>query len=133
MEPNLERFMSGSSSGAAVPSFSGYINALLSKRDEPAERVINRADIERSFGHQLFSGRRKPSRDTAIQLAFGFEMGYEEAQELLRIARKSALYPKVKRDMVIIYCLHNGLGVVECQMALQKYGLPLLGEGNRNE
>lgn len=133
MESSLERLMEKDPSSLSFPSFPDYITALCKKRDEPPERVINRANIEKSYGHQLFNGRRNPSRDTVLQLAFGFEMDYEAAQELLKIARKSLLHPKVKRDMVLVFCLQHRYSVVDCQVALQKYQLPLLGEGNRNE
>ncbi len=133
MESNLERLMEKGSESLGMPDFPDYISALCRQRGEVPERVINRANIEKSYGHQLFSGRRKPSRDTVLQLAFGFEMDYNAAQELLKIARKSLLHPKVKRDMVIVFCLQHGSSIVECQLALEKYGLPLLGEGGRNE
>lgn len=133
MESSLEHLITKSESSLSLPSFPDYITLLCKKRDEPPERVINRADIEKSYGHQLFSGRRSPSRDTVLQLAFGFEMDFEAAQGLLKIARKSLLYPKVKRDMVVVFCLHHHYTVTECQTVLQQYGLPLLGEGNRNE
>ena len=132
MESGLEHLMNRDS-GSELPGFSEYITALCRKREEAPERVIGRADIEKSYGHQLFSGKRNPSRDTVLKLAFGFEMGYEETQELLKIARKSLLYPRVKRDMVLVYCLHHGYTLVDTQIVLQEYKLPLLGEGNRNE
>jgi hypothetical protein len=131
-EPNLEHWMTSEASGVTFPSFSEYITALCTRRGEPSERVINRANIEKSYGHHLFTGRRNPSRDTVLQLAFGFELDYAGTQELLKAARKSALYPRIKRDMVIAWCIHHRCSVTECQEALQQYGLPLLGEGNRN-
>ena len=132
MESSLEHLMTRNASSQSLPEFPEYIAMLCKNRGEPPERVINRANIEKSYGHQLFSGRRSPSRDTVLQLAFGFELDYEASQTLLKIARKSLLHPKVKRDMVLVFCLHHHYTVVECQMALQQYGLPLLGEGNRN-
>ena len=133
MEASLDHLLTKSESSVQLPSFSDYISALCRERGEPAEHVIKRANIEKSFGHQLFTGRRKPSRDTALQLAFGFELDYQGAQALLKAARKNLLYPKVQRDMVVIYCLHHRCDVLECQVLLEQYGLPLLGEGGRNE
>lgn len=133
MESSLEHLMSRDVDSVQLPAFSDYITALCRQRGEPPERVINRTNLERSYGHQLFSGRRSPSRDTVLQLAFGFGMDYEAAQELLKIARKSLLHPRVKRDMVLVFCLHHQYSIVDCQIALEQYGLPLLGEGNRNE
>ena len=50
-----------------------------------------------------------------------------EAQEMLKIARRSPLYPRIKRDTVIIYCLHNHVSLVDTQIILQDLELPLLG------
>ncbi|MBE6997499.1 MAG: hypothetical protein E7427_04940 [Ruminococcaceae bacterium] len=131
-EPSLEHWMAREGNAPDYPSFSEYITALCKKRGEPPERVIRRADIEKSYGHHLFSGRRKPSRDTVLQLAFGFALDYDGAQQMLRSARKSPLYPRVRRDAVIIFCLAHRYDIVACQEALEQYGLPLLGEGGRN-
>lgn len=112
-----------------LQSFSEYIARLCEKKGEAPERIIRRADIERSFGHQLFKGTKKPSRDTVLQLAFGFEADVDTAQELLKHARMSALYPRVKRDTAILYCLHNRFTIVKTQNVLHEMELPLIGGG----
>jgi hypothetical protein len=89
--------------------------------------VIKRANIESSYGHRLFRGSRNPSRDTVLQLAFGFGMDTAEAQQLLKIARHAALHPKVKRDAIIAFCLENGRTVIEAQNYLYDNDMPLLG------
>jgi len=91
------------------------------------ERIINRADIESSYGHQIFKGSRMPSRDKVIQLAFGFGFGLEETQTLLQVAQYSPLYPKIKRDAVLIFCLGHKRGMIETQALLHELGLKLLG------
>ena len=60
-----------------------------------------------SYGHRLFSGERNPSRDTALRLAFALEQDFDGVQQLLKFARAAVLHPRVKRDAVIAYCLHN--------------------------
>ena len=133
MESSLDSLLQRSESSVRTPAFSEYICALCDARGETHERVIKRANIEKSFGHQVFGGRRNPSRDTVLRLAFGFELDYEGAQKLLKAARKSLLYPRVKRDLIVIYCLHHHCSVVECEILLEQYRLPLLGEGSKNE
>jgi len=118
-------------SGSTFPPFSDYIERLCEERGEKRESVINRAGIERTFGHRLFNGTRNPSRDTVIQLAFGFGLGCDETQQLLKIAQMSALHPKVKRDAVIAYCLNNGSSLMDAQQTLYDNGLPLLGGAKR--
>ena len=103
------------------------IRELCKQRNEPAERVILRAGIERSFGHALFRGDRKPSRDTVLQLAFGFGADVELTQTLLKRAQHSTLHPRVRRDVVISYALMHGKSFEAAQCSLSDYGLPLLG------
>ena len=95
--------------------------------------MIRTSGIDRTYGHQLFSGLRQPSRDKVIQLAFGFSMSVDEAQELLKIAGKSPLYPKLRRDAAIMYCLNNGISFCDAQAVLQELSLPLIGREGRYE
>ena len=126
-ERNLEQFLKRNESEYLMASFSDYLNNWCKKHLEIPEQVIRRSNLEKSYGHQLFSGKRNPSRDTVLQLAFGMHADLAEAQEMLRIARRSMLYPRIKRDTVIIYCLHNRLSLVDTQIILQDLELPLLG------
>jgi len=115
-----------------MPAFSEYISQLCMERNEKPESIIKRSNLDSSYGHRLFSGARNPSRDTVLQLAFGFGMDTDEAQQLLKIARVTALHPRVKRDAVIAYCLHHRINVTETQMVLYDHNLPLMGV-RRNE
>lgn len=130
---SIKEFMEKNEAEMHLPSFNEYLSGLCADRGEVPERIIKRANIERSFGHQLFKGTKKPSRDTVLQLAFGFEADVDTAQELLKHAGMSALYPRVKRDAAIIYCLHNRFTIVETQNVLHDMKLPLIGGGKRSE
>ena len=126
-ERNLEHFLQRNESAYLTASFGDYLNAWCRKHVEVPEQVIRRANLEKSYGHQLFSGKRNPSRDTVLQLAFAMAADLPQAQEMLRIARCSLLYPRIKRDAAIIYRLHNHISLVDTQIILQDLGLPLLG------
>ena len=125
--PTLSDYLTENETALDTPQFCTYITALCRMRSEPAEHVIRRAGIERSFGHQLFKGTRKPSRDTALLLAFGFEADIGLAQSLLRHAQQSQLYPRNRRDAAIIYCLFHRYGVVQTQNELAERGFRLMG------
>lgn len=111
-----------------TPAFCDYISELCAEKNTVAERVIKKADIHRTYGHQLFNGVRTPSRDKVIQLAFGFELSFEETQKLLTIAGKSILYPKIKRDAVFIFALEKGYDIDAVQATLAELNMPLLGD-----
>ena len=114
-------------SGTELPAFSDYIARLADEKGDKREAVISRAGIERSYGHRLFNGTRNPSRDTVLQLAFGLALDCDGAQQLLKVAGMSPLHPKVKRDAVVAYCLHNGRTLMDAQELLYENALPLLG------
>ncbi len=131
-ENDPENFFAQNESSLFVPSFSEYLNLWCKKHLEVPEHVIIRAGLEKSYGHQLFSGKRNPSRDTVLLLSIAMNADYKQAQEMLRIAGKSQLYPRIKRDASIIYCLNNHKSLIDVQILLQEFGLPLLG-GKTNE
>ena len=106
--------------------------SCVAKRGKKTDEALAYAGIERSYGHKLFAGMRRPSRDTALQLTFGLELQHDEAQKLLKIARVALLHPKIKRDAVIALCLLNGVSLIDTQIMLQNRNLPVLG-GKRNE
>ncbi len=96
---------------------------------KPGE-VIRRAQIERTYGYQIFNGTRQPSRDKLIQLAFGFRLPLEQTQELLKHSGKSILYSRIRRDAACIFGISHQLNVQEMQELLASEQLPLLGEGS---
>ncbi len=126
---DLEEFMERNAHEMELPAFHDYITNLCKTTGQVPEQVIHRAGIERTYGHQLFNGTRKPSRDKVIQLAFGFKFDVEDTQTLLQIAQKNPLYPKIKRDAAIIYCITHHQDVFETQSVLDSLGLTLLGGG----
>ena len=130
---DIKKALDTQENGFIFPDFNEYIMKLSEEKNESHEKIITRAGLERSYGHKLFAGTRKPSRDTVIRMAFGFEANVELAQEMLKVAGKSQLYPRIKRDIVIMYCLYNHLSVEKTQMYLSELDLPILGNAIRNE
>lgn len=109
-------------------SISDYLCELCKKYDKVPEHVIRKAQIDRTYGHQIFNGTRIPSRDKLIQLAFGFELSLEETQKLLKISGKSMLYAKIKRDAVCAYAISHNMSIMKVQELLLSLELPILGD-----
>jgi len=123
----LHSFMADYDDVFITNDFCAHLKALCAQRQVSCAQVIRSCGIDRTYGYQLFSGVRQPSRDKVIQLAFGFPLSIDETQELLRIAGKSPLYPKIKRDAAILYCLRHRVAFCDAQTTLQELNLPLLG------
>lgn len=131
--PNLEDFIKDNADAIKVPAFHTYISELSQEMNLVPERVIKQASIERTYGHQLFNGTRKPSRDKVIQLAFGFGLDVNGTQQLLKIAQKNLLYPRIKRDAAVLYCLSHHKNISETQNMLHDLQLTILGGSERND
>lgn len=105
-----------------------YLHNLCREQGVLPAQIIRNANLENSYGYQIFKGTRNPSRDTVLRLAFGFRANLPQAQELLRRAGMNALYPRVRRDAVVIYCLFHKMDLLEAQGILQELKLPMIGE-----
>lgn len=106
-----------------------HLGALLQRHELKKGAVIEAAQIERSYGYQLFSGRREmPSRDVLLSLSLAMHLTVEEAQTLLRTAGQAMLYPRVRRDSVILHALAQKTSVMACNARLEACGEPVLGD-----
>jgi len=124
---DLDTYLEGNESNLHSPDFYTLLKQACEKRDMLPAQAIERSQIERTYGHQLFNGTRRPSRDKVLQLALGLGLSVDETQRLLRAAGKSPLYPRLKRDAVILFGIQKKLPILTVQENLTKYGLTLLG------
>ncbi len=129
---SFDLFLEENAGGLQTPKLCYHLSELCRARGMRPVEVIRRAGLDRTYGHQLFSGIRKPSRDKLIQLAFGFGLSVEETQELLKVALKSPLYPKIMRDAAVMRCLFEGCKIDDLQALLLQLGLTLIGGEERN-
>jgi len=126
--PDLDTFFDRYRPAVQLPVFHEYVLELCRERKMKKETVIRRAGIERTYGYQLLNGTRKPSRDKVLQLALGLRLDADETKKLLHIAGKSPLYPRLKRDAAVLYCILHGKSVIDAQLLLQELELAPLGE-----
>ena len=89
---NLNTFLQRNEQHLRPEAFPELLRSLCDKRGLVAERVIQRAQIDRTYGHQLFNGTRRPSRDKVLQLAVGMGLSLEETQQLLHAAGKGSQF-----------------------------------------
>lgn len=127
-EKSFERFMSRNEENFETKKFTEYLNDLCRKKELIPEQVIKAAQIDRTYGHQLFNGTRRPSRDKVIQLAIAFELSVDDTQELLRVAGRNELYPRIRRDAAIIFGLSKHMEMQQMQEFLASLDISILGE-----
>jgi len=81
--------------------------------------VINRTGLSKAYIYQVFDGTYVPGRNALLLIAFALNASLDDTQRLLSLARKSALYPKIKRDAAIIICLSKNLSAIEADEFLR--------------
>lgn len=108
-------------------SFHEYLFQLAEQRSLNAAQLGKMALLSRSFSYQILSGERIPKRDIILRIAVALSLDISETQRLLCLASRGGLYPKIKRDSVIIFCLKNNYDIYKTDEILISLGQqPLL-------
>ncbi|MGN1002501.1 MAG: helix-turn-helix domain-containing protein [Oscillospiraceae bacterium] len=111
--PDLDQFLSENQDSFIGGSIHELLNALFQKRGISKATLAKQSGMSEVYLHQVFAGRRNPSRSRLLCLCFGLSATLEETQELLKQCALAQLYPKNRRDAIIIYGLVNGLSLFD--------------------
>ncbi len=103
-------------------SLADYLAQLLEDRGMLRSDVVRGSGVTGSVVYDIFAGKSRPGRDNAIMLAFGLGCDLRQTQRLLRLAGVSELWPKVRRDAIVIWCIQQGLTRAECDDQLWRLG-----------
>ena len=97
-----------------------YLFALLDAKGMNRSQVARISSINTTFLYNIFEGKSKPKRDNALMLAFALGCDLRQTQRLLRLADVAELWPKVRRDAIIIWCIERGYAREECDDELYR-------------
>lgn len=99
---------------------SEQLNKLLVEKDLSISEIAKTANMFNIYVYQIFSGKKSPSRDKVLQLCFGMNMSFDEVQTLLKHSEYAPLYPRNKRDSIIISAFMNGMMLMQCNDLLDE-------------
>lgn len=111
--PDLEQFLSQNQEQFVNKSVSELLNHLFEKKYISKAALAKQSGMSEIYLHQIFAGRRNPSRNRLLCLCYGLGASVEETQELLKLCGMAQLYPKLKRYAIIYYGLLHGLSLFE--------------------
>ena len=106
--PTLDHFLSENQDSFNRDSVCELLNQLYQKRRISKAALAKQSGMSEVYLHQVFAGRRNPSRNRLLCLCFGLSATLEETQELLKQCGLAQLYPKDRRDAIILYGILNG-------------------------
>ena len=100
-QPNLDQYITENETYFADLDISVFLTKLYEKCGLSKAELARQAEMSEVYLHQVFSGRRGPSRDRLLCLCIGMEASLEETQLLLSQMGYAPIYPKLKRDAII--------------------------------
>lgn len=103
-------------------TLSEYLQQLLIEHGLERADVIRRANLNHTFGYQIFMGTRMASRDKLLQIAFAMGLNYVETSRLLQCGKVNSLYCKNRRDAIIIFCIDHRSSLQQVNEELYKFG-----------
>ena len=101
---------------------SAWAHDRLAASGMPRNDAIHRSRLNQTFAYQILAGTRRASRDKLLQLAFGMQLDIRDASELLERGGACRLRPDNRRDLIVAYALHHGVGIEQCDDLLWAHG-----------
>lgn len=110
---NLDRFLVENGGSFRDVPLQEAIQRIFDEKGMSKAQLAKQSGISEVYLHQLFSGRRFPSRSRLLCLCFGLGATVDEAQSLLQQARHAPLYSRDRRDAIIIFALSHHMTLFE--------------------
>ena len=110
---NLDRFLTENDASFRNVPLQEAIQRIFDEKGMSKAQLAKQSGISEVYLHQLFSGRRFPSRSRLLCLCFGLGATVDEAQYLLQQARHAPLYSRDRRDAIIIFALSHHMTLFE--------------------
>ena len=101
--PDIDSYIKNNQTSFAERSVTELLASFYERQGLSKAELARRSCMSEVYLHQVFAGRRNPSRDKLLCLCIGMELRFDETQELLKEAAYAQLYPRIKREAVIIH------------------------------
>lgn len=125
---SMESFLRENEGNFQSTSLAGFLQQMLKQYGLEKSKVLARAEMkDNNYGYELFrDDTKKPSRDKLIQLCMGFPLELEDVQKALISAKLSPLYPRDKRDAIIMIGIQKKYTVNQLNTILDENEFALL-------
>lgn len=101
--------------------FADYFTSLPEVRKLSNRELITGSGIERTYYYQILNGTRQPGRDKVLLLCLAAKLTLAETQRALEVSNLGVLYPRRRRDAIIIFALNRHLNTADAQELLLNF------------
>lgn len=119
---NIEKYLSNNPDSFVYHSINEFWENAIKRSCMSKSNIINKADFSYCYFYDVINGRKIPGKDKIIRLILTMKLDVDDCQEALRLSGRSALYPRIKRDSIILYAINNSMTVYETSELLAKCG-----------
>lgn len=109
-------------------SLSDYLRTLLKEKGLKRSEVVVKTGLDKAYVYQIFAGKKNPSRDKLLTMAFGLKLSEKETQKMLRLSGHRELWPKDERDALFLFAIQRGMSLEDVHTELERYGLDSLSD-----
>lgn len=124
---NIEDYIKDNRDNMLSHRLPEHLTLLLEKKGISKADVVRGSLLDRTYVYQIFSGRKTPSRDKLIALAFGLHLTAEETQKMLKLSCNRELYARDERDSLILFALQQQKTILETNEILTDHSMATLG------
>ncbi len=105
---HFEDYVNKNRDSLLTEDFLQELTRLFQNQTLTKAEISRASNISEPYLHQIFSGRRIPSRNKLICLCVGMRIPEAETQKLLRLCGYAVLYARDVRDAAILYGITHG-------------------------
>lgn len=110
---NVEQFLKEYKEILLSQSLPEHLNMLLERKGLKRADVVRGSLLDRSYVYLIFSGKKTPSRDKLIAIAFGLKLSVDETQKMLKLSGNRELYAIDRRDAIILFAQQREKDIYE--------------------
>ncbi len=118
----INRFLRSNPDSFVYENIHDFWESVIKKSEFSKSNIINKSDFSYCYFYDVINGRKIPNKDKIIRLILTMHLDLDDCQQALRLSGRSSLYPRIKRDSIIIFAVNQGLTVFQCNELLIKHG-----------
>jgi len=111
---NNEKYMN------APSDISKYLNEIIKNKGLKKSKIIEMSGLNKQYFYEILSGKKGKDfkQNTVLAIAISMGMNIDETQRLLKLCKAGELYPKRRRDAIIIWGINQNKNLTDIDCML---------------
>lgn len=99
------------------------IKIIIAQSGKSNSSILRQLNLSSSYFYEIINGKKAPSRDVFLQVLIATKSGLDQSQIYLKECGYRQLYPRSRRDAIMIYALSNNKNLIETNILLDSMNL----------